>query len=161
MSFLASSIYGKDFVNYKKNTAHYERTKFSSKVRNAGIGNIPIVVDSVEKELSILLGEDDGKAKRYYSYGKEYTMHMDTKVSDFVNKIEIDIRNESPKHLSGEKLKLGLEDGTIIADTSLTLGYLYKKHGSGQDNILYILVTRETTIYGYIISILRYLGIVR
>ena len=28
-----------------------------------------------------------------------------------------------------------------------------------KDNILYILLTQETTMYGYIMSILRYLGI--
>ena len=148
MSFLQSSLFGQDFINYRKNNAHYERTKFSSNVRKQGGELIPIVIDSVDNELSTLLG--NGKS------GKEYTMHKDTTILDFLNQINIDIEKLSNTILNGKKVSLGLEDGTII-NKDLTLGYIYKKHRNEKDNILYILVTPETTIYGYIMSILRYL----
>lgn len=157
MSFLQSSLFGQEFVNYRKNNAHYERTKFSNNIRKKGIGLVPIVIDSVDNELSILLGNTNNE---YRNYGKEYTMHMDTIVYDFANTIFIDIENINPDFLKGKKLSLVLEDGTII-DTKLTLGYIYKKHKNEKDNILYILLTQETTIYGYIMSILRYLGILK
>lgn len=160
MSFLASSLFGRDFVNYRKNSAHYERTQFSSRVRTQGIGMVPIVIDSVDEEMSLMLGENDTVTpKRNRRYGKEYILHMDTKIIDFISQIEIDITKLSPNFLDGKKLKLGLEDGTIITDTSLTLGYIYKKYKNTKDNILYILITQETTMYGYVISILRYLGL--
>lgn len=157
MSFLQSSLFGQEFVNYRKNNAHYERTKFSNNIRKKGIGLVPIVIDSVDNELSILLGNTDNE---YRNYGKEYTMHMDTIVYDFANTIFIDIENINPDFLKGKKLSLALEDGTII-NTKLTLGYIYKKHKNEKDNILYILLTQETTMYGYIMSILRYLGILK
>ena len=157
MSFLQSSLFGQEFVNYRKNKAHYERTKFSNNIRKKGIGLIPIVIDSVDNELSILLGKND--STRYTSYGKEYTMHMDTVVSDFANTINVDLESLS-NDIKGKKLLLALEDGTLI-DTKVTLGYLYKKHKNEKDNILYILLTQETTMYGYILSILRYLGFLR
>ena len=124
MSFLQSSLFGQEFVNYRKNNAHYERTKFSNNIRKKGIGLVPIVIDSVDNELSILLGNTNNE---YRNYGKEYTMHMDTIVYDFANTIFIDIENINPDFLKGKKLSLVLEDGTII-DTKLTLGYIYKKH---------------------------------
>ena len=157
MSFLQSSIFGQEFVNYRKNNAHYERTKFSNNVRKTGIGLVPIVIDSVDTELSTLLGKTDHKYPNYRNYGKEYIMHMDTFVLDFSNSIFIDIENTNSNFLKGKKLSLALEDGTII-DPKLTLGYLYKKYKNEKDNILYILLTQETTMYGYIMSILRYLG---
>lgn len=157
MSFLQSSLFGQEFVNYRKNNAHYERTKFSNNVRVKGIGLVPIVIDSVDQELSTLLGKTDSK---YRNYGKEYTMHMDTTTIDFANTIFIDIENINSDFLKGKKLSLALEDGTIL-DTKLTLGYLYKKYKNDKDNILYILLTQETTMYGYIMSILRYLGLSR
>jgi hypothetical protein len=161
MSFLASSLFGRDFVNYRKNSAHYERTQFSSKVRMQGVGLIPIVIDSVDEEISLLLGGNNATTiSRNRNYGKEYVIHMDTVIKDFIQTVESDICKLSPQFWEGKKLKLGLEDGTIITDLSMTLGVAYKKFKNTKDNILYILITQETTIYGYIMSILRYLGLV-
>lgn len=153
MSFLQSSLFGQDFINYRKNNAHYERTKFSSNIRKQG--NLPIVIDSVDNELSTLLGCNNDS--NYRNCGKEYIMNTETSVLDFTNQVNIDINTLSPTILNGKRLSLGLEDGTII-NTNLTLGYIYKKHKNEKDNILYILLTTETTMYGYILSILRYLG---
>lgn len=159
MSFLQSSLFGRDFVNYRKNSAHYERTRFSTRVRTQDTKMIPIVVDSVDENLSCILGENEHKVKRNKNYGREYVLHTDMTVTDLLNKINTDVTKTSQTFMDGKKLKLGLEDGTIIIDNTLTLGYMYKKYKNTKDNILYILVTQENTMYGYIKSILRYLGI--
>jgi hypothetical protein len=57
MEMLRSSILGKEFVNYRKSTVKDTRVQFSHKVRSQGMGNIPIVVDSVDKELTEALAE--------------------------------------------------------------------------------------------------------
>lgn len=163
MSFLQSSLLGRDFVNYRKNCAHYERTKFSSKVKNEMNGKIPIVVDSVDESISTILGENiNGITKKY---GKEYIIDGTLTINDFIIKIENDIKSikdqtELKVDFSGKKIKLGLEDGTIINDGSITLGTIYKKNKNEKDNILYFLITQENTIYGYIISILKYLRLI-
>ena len=156
MSYLASSIFGKEFINYRKNNAHYERTRFSSKIRNQGIGLVPIVVDSVENDLSLILGgKSEGRNKKY---GKEYILHMDIKTNDFLTMVTNDINNVEKDFLKGKKIKMGIEEGTLI-EMETTIGDIYKKYKNKKDNILYILITQETTVYGYILSILRYLGL--
>jgi hypothetical protein len=161
MSFLQSSLFGRDFVNYRKNCAHYERTKFSSKVRNEN--KIPIVIDSIDESISKILGENDNSINKNKKYGREYVLHADTTIDEFINKINNDIKDFLPSVKSGifvgKKIRLGLEDGTIINNSSFTVGNMYKKHKNNKDNILYFLVTQETTMYGYIVSILIYLGI--
>ena len=54
-------------------------------------------------------------------------------------------------------MSIGLEDGTI-PDMNIDLGTLYKKNRNKDDKILYVLLTQEKTMYGYIMSIIRYLG---
>ena len=52
-------------------------------------------------------------------------------------------------------LKLGLEDGTIISNEQIKILDIYKKNRNYNDNILYILITREQSMYNYIMSILK------
>lgn len=152
MEFLKSSIVGHDFVNYRKSRPYSDRVKFSSNTRKAGVGLVPIVVDSVDDNTSKKLGGDIGE-KRYRRYGKEYKMHIDKPLSILLARVERDIEGED----LNMKLRLGLEDG-VFPDTRETLGDLYKKNRNNRDEILYFLVTREKTMYGYILSILRYIG---
>lgn len=152
---LRSSIMGREFVNYRKSTVRDTRLQFSHKVRSQGIGNIPIVVDSVDKELTEAIGE---KRHRQSIYGKELVFHMDCKVGDVLKEIKIMLVEKEKENLWKETgLVLGLEDGTILQQTE-ALGGLYKKHRNNDDKILYLLLTREQTMYGYIVSILKYLG---
>ena len=151
---LQSSIFGKEFINYRKNTIEEERNGFSKKTRNKGIGCIPIVVDSVDKELSLLLAKKDVNNPRNIRYGLELILHMDLKVIDLVEVIKREINSRNNIDIN---ITIGLEDGTL-PETSKQLGVLYKENRNKDDNILYILITRETTIYGYIISILKYLA---
>jgi hypothetical protein len=154
-SFLQSSIFGKDFVNYRKNNAHFQRVTVSSRIQNSGL--LPVVIDSVERDLSLLIG---GNLRKY---GKNYALEKDTVIEDIYNRVINDIKETEIEDinkddiLSGKKLKIGLEDGTIITDMSQTLEKLYFQHRNEKDNILYLLITRENTMYGYIMSIIRYL----
>jgi hypothetical protein len=154
-SFLQSSIFGKDFVNYRKNNAHFQRVSVSSRIRNSGL--LPVVIDSVERDLSILIG---GSLRKY---GKNYAFDKTILIEDIYNRVVNDLKETEIEDinkediLAGKKLKIGLEDGTIITDMSQTLEQLYLEHRNEKDNILYLLITRENTMYGYIMSIIKYL----
>jgi arginyl-tRNA synthetase len=54
-------------------------------------------------------------------------------------------------------LVLGLEDGSLI-DLESDIGTIYKRYRNKDDKILYVLVTNEKTMYGYILSIIKYLA---
>jgi hypothetical protein len=150
---LRSSILGKDFINYRKNTDKHNRTKFSSGVRSQGIGYIPIVVDSVDPELSKALATKDEMFSRYLKYGFEIMIHMDLTVADLLKEIKIELVK---KDYDYSDLSIGLEDGTI-PEMNVELGVLYKQHRNKDDKILYVLLTKEQTMFGYIMSIIRYL----
>jgi hypothetical protein len=152
---LRSSILGREFVNYRKENDNQQRLSFSNKVRTKGLGYIPIIIDSVDKELSEALGERDMFNPRYIKHGMEVIIHMDLKVYD-LKEIIIEKLLDKGLNMVYENYNLGLEDGTII-DMEMELGGLYKSNRNKDDKILYILLTREKTMYGYILSILKYL----
>jgi hypothetical protein len=158
---LKSSILGKEFVNYRKITNENERVNFSNKIRKKGVGNIPIVIDSVDKELTLLLAKHDPIFSRNIRYGFEIVLHMDQTVEDLINLIKEEMNKKKDivkTNISIDflNISLGLEDGSII-DTKEDLGTIYKKYRNSDDKILYILITKETSIYGYIMSIIKYL----
>jgi len=154
---------GQEFVNYRKVTLTNERLKFSHSVRQVGIGNVPIVVDSVDPEMSKALSTPPSMAsnnrrnREFRKFGMELTKHMDMKVSDVLKDIKSHlIQQDAEDMFMRETLVIGLEDGTI-QDVNIDVGTLYKRHRNEQDKILYLLVTKETTMYGYIVSIIKYL----
>lgn len=151
---LKSSIIGKDFVNYRKTTLKSERLSFSDKIRKQGIGCIPIVIDSVDKEISDAISK---KERRNKIYGKEIVLHMDKTVNDVLREVKILlIQNDQEYIINNNVLNIGLEDGSLPPlDTDL--GSIYKEHRNKDDKILYLLVTKESTMYGYIKSIINYL----
>jgi hypothetical protein len=151
---LKSSIMGREFVNYRKNTDRDQRNNFSGNVRSRGLGNVPVVIDSVEKEISDLLATKDEKHPRNIKYGLEVTIHMDNKVSELLKIAKIELLK---KDYEVNNLVLGLEDGSLI-DLDIDVGTVYKKHRNNSDKILYVLVTNEKTMYGYILSIIKYLA---
>jgi hypothetical protein len=151
---LRSSIFGQEFINYRKNNDTHTRTRFSESVRSKGIGYVPIVVDSVDPELSKALATYDKIFSRYIKYGFEIMIHMDLTVTDLLKEIKIELIR---KDYDYRYLSIGLEDGTI-PDMNIDLGTLYKKNRNKDDKILYVLLTQEKTMYGYIMSIIRYLG---
>lgn len=151
---LKSSILGKEFINYRKNTDKDQRNNFSGNVRSRGLGNVPIVIDSVEKELSDLLATKDENFPRNIKYGLEVIINMENKMSELLKIVKIELLK---KDYEVNNLVLGLEDGTLI-DLDIDIGTIYKQHRNRDDKILYVLVTNEKTMYGYILSIIKYLA---
>lgn len=157
-SFLSSSIIGREFINYRKNTDHRKREQYSYNIRKEGLGNIPIVIDSVDHNLSLMLSGCDTKnlTRRQWSYGGEFSFYNDTTINDILNELTIILSTRGYNLSKGEYFKLGLEDGTLVNSTDI-IGELYKKHRNNRDKILYLLLTKETTVYGYLLSIFKYL----
>jgi hypothetical protein len=148
-SLLQSSLYGHDFVKYRKNHSQREREQFSHNVRTKGISEIPVVIDSVDPLLSEALAGPE--AKRFNRNGKEFHFHMDLLIEDILLEVRHRIKVDDTK-----VLKLGLENGKILENKDV-LGDLYKKYKHQNDGILYLLLTQETSMYGYIMSLLRYI----
>lgn len=148
-SLLQSSLYGHDFVKYRQNNTQRDRKKFSNEVKLKGVGELPIVIDSVDTILSEALAGSE--ATRFNKNGKEFRFHMDLSIEDILLEIRHRLKIDTTKNL-----KLGLENGKIL-DNKDILGDIYKKHKNQEDNILYLLLTQETSIYGYIISLLRFI----
>lgn len=150
-SLLQSSLMGHDFVKYRKDNSVQERKQYSSTVRTKGIGEIPVVIDSVDSQLSSLLAGPD--AKRFKRHGKEFHFHQDLNIDEIILEIRSRIKLDD---ISYKILKLGLENGKILEGKEL-LGDLYKKFKNQDDQILYLLLTQETTMYGYLLTLLRFI----
>jgi hypothetical protein len=152
-SSLYASIYGREYVNYRKQRSYTRRKQFHNSTKRKSQYLIPIVVDSVDEELSLKLsGEYDKKditSRRNLEYGKEFTISMDASSQDLINLLQDII----PGNIN---LKLALEDGTFLNKTD-NLGNIYKNHKNKEDGILYILITKETSLYSYLLSIIKYL----
>lgn len=148
-SLLQSSLYGHDFVKYRQTHNQNERKQFSHNVRTKGISELPVVIDSVDLTLSEALAGPD--ARRFDRNGKEYHFHKDLLIEDILLEIKHQLKTDDIK-----VFKLGLENGKILENKDV-LGDLYKKYKNKDDNILYLLLTQETSVYGYILSLLRYI----
>lgn len=144
-SFLQSSLYGHEFVRYRKNNPSNIRKNFSKKSK--GINELPIVIDSINEEISKLLAGPN--SKRYNRNGMEYHFHNDIIVEDIIREANLRVKSD-------KILKLGLENGKILENTDV-LGNIYKKYKDQTDDILYLLITEEESMYMYIISLLRYI----
>jgi hypothetical protein len=146
---LKNSILGQEFINYRKHTDLNSRTRFSNRVRKLGMGYIPIVVDSLDPELTLCLATK--YENRYTQYGFEIFLHMDLTITDLLKELNIEfIRRNHPF----KNLTIALEDGTITTPNDI-LGDLYKKHRNPDDKILYFLLTPKPSIFNSILSILR------
>jgi hypothetical protein len=146
-SFLQSSLYGHEFVRYRKNNPSNIRKNFSKKIKGKDIGELPIVIDSVNEEISKSLAGPS--AARYNRNGMEYHFHSDIIVDDIIRDVKLRIKSD-------KLLKLGLENGKILEGKDI-LGDIYKKYKDQNDDILYLLVTEEKSVYNYILSLLKYI----
>jgi hypothetical protein len=153
-SSMYASIYGKEFINYRKYNSYVKKKMFINTTRRQGQNLIPVVVDSVDQDLSLQLSgslhQKGSVSHRNIQYGKEYSIDKNTKIADFI----ILLQGIVPGPFN---LKLGLENGTLLTDKNQTLGDVYKNHKNNDDSILYLLLTKETSIFQYILSIIRYL----
>ena len=148
-SLLQSSLFGKEFIRYRNNNPNNIRKKYSDNVINQNNEEIPVVIDSINEEISKLLA--GLTAKRFNRNGIEYHFHKDLIIEDVLREVKLRLK----EYTTTKTLKLGLENGLILKDQDI-IGDLYKKYKDQKDNILYLLITEETTVYGYIISLLRY-----
>lgn len=145
MELLKSSIMGREFINYRKNTYTYDRLRFSKSVRAKGLGIVPIVIDSIDKNISNMISEN----KRYKRHGRECEYHYETTIGDIL----LDIKELIPYE---NNIHIRLEDGTIL-DNKIKLEELYIPYRKEDDKILYLIVSKELTLYEYFLSIFNYL----
>lgn len=155
MELLRSSILGKEFVNHRKSTHKDQRLQFSNRVRSEGIGNVPVVVDSVDQELANGLATVVSMRQRMF--GQQLVLHVDSTVEDVLMEVKMLLIKNNAEHLLPKRFVLGLEDGTFPR-LSKDLGSLYKTHKNKDDKILYFLLSQEQTMTGYIMSIIKYLS---
>jgi hypothetical protein len=160
MDFLRSSIIGHEYINYRKSNGKDARNIFSNSVRKEGIGNVPIVVDTIDKQLIELFRENAHTRYKTKDSGKEYVLHMDQTLRDVIREIKIlALQRNFEVIIKENELILGLEDLTI-PDQDSCVGDLYKTHRNSDDKILYLMLMKKMSIYGYIASIARYLGLI-
>jgi hypothetical protein len=154
---LMSSIFGKEFIRYRKNTSEMERKRFSKKAKENGGGMIPIVIDSVDKEMSdIFISKETSINTRIITYGLCKEVRYDAIIEDIIKEVKVVMIRKNKEYLFMEgKLKVGLENGEIIENQKTRIIDIYKKHKNEKDDILYLLITRESSVYNYIMSIIR------
>ena len=153
MNLLRSSILGKEFINYRKHTKYSDKLKFKKRTT---YGEIPVVVDSVDKDLTnLLISKETGPNTRNVIYGLELIFNENDQVKDVLRQVKIIILK---KHMleSLDNLQIGTENGDIL-DTEAKLHDVYNKYKNNEDRILYLLLTKEKTMYSYIMSIVIYL----
>lgn len=135
-SLLASSLYNHDFIKYRKANTTTQRNRFSTSVK---VDEYPIVISSIDSELNLT------------ENGKEYHFYKKLIIEDVLLEVKKSIKLEENK-----VLKIGLDNGKILNNNDV-IGELYLKYKNQDDNILYLLLTQETTIYGYIMSLIKYI----
>lgn len=155
MELLRSSILGKEFIGYRRTTFKDARLRFSKKVRDEGLGKVPIVVETTDDRLMsiVVTGKRDEKRS-----GIEMVFHMDNRIGDVLREIKIMlIRGGFEELVMDGLVKIGIENGDILSEEQI-IGDIYKKYRNEDDKILYLLISTETTVYGYIMSIIRAIG---
>jgi hypothetical protein len=105
-----------------KNKELYTREKFSNGVRRKGIGTIPIVIETEDPELMLVV-----------NIKKEIEIHMDDTILDLY--VEIRRRNYN------DQIYITLENGRLLNDNEV-LGELYKKNRE-DDKILYLRIVKD------------------
>lgn len=145
-SLLQSSLYGKEFIKYKQNNTNTYRKQFSRSINDE---DIPVVIDSIDDNLSKQLAGKD--QRRIHRNGCELKFNKNFLINEIIIELKSKIKLDQNKIY-----KLGLENGTILNGNE-NIELLYKKYKNKDDDILYLLLTEELTIYGYIMSILRYI----
>lgn len=156
-NLLRSSILGKEFIRYKIYTTDYERRRFYKRAMDNK--KIPIIVDSLESEYNEIFRKKEYiDGERVVKYGLEIEMDPQKKIKDLIREIKIELlKNEKEYIYMDNNIRIGLEDGVIISNTEEYIVDIYRSKKNEKDNILYILVTHEKTIYSYIMSIIRYI----
>lgn len=142
-------MFKNESLNYKKYNSEHERSLFSSKIRLEGIGHIPIVVDSIEKDLSLSISTKNIRGT-CIKHGLEISLHMDSTVSDLIKIIKTKMIENNTNIL----FDLYLENNfiPIYENSQIDLGSLYKKYRDPNDKILYILIKHKVSVYQNILD---------
>lgn len=146
--FLQSSLMGHEFVKYRNNHTLQERDRQSKTIR-MNIDEIPVVIDSVDIYLSEMIAGPN--SRRFDRNGKLYHFHKDVLVDDILAELRQRIKLDNKV-----VLKVGLENGRILKGGD-SVEELYNRYKDQKDCMLYLLLTKETSMYGYIVSLLRYI----
>jgi len=154
MDLLRSSILGKEFINYRRYTTERERKRFYLNTTN--IKKIPVIVDTVDKELTDIFRKKKFiNRERIITYGLELQMNEDMNINDIIKEIKIELIKSNNEHIFVENdIKIGTEDGYILCKNDI-IKDLYQRHTNKDDKILYLLITKEKSMYNYIMSIIR------
>lgn len=116
-----------------------DRIKFSTNVRKKGIGHVPIVIDSHDKEVSEILGGQFGK--RYCTHGTLKEYHMDYNIQHVLQDVKQILNEENRQDIYNyNKLSVYVQ-GNYCYENEL-LGDLYKKYRNIDDYILYIEIVK-------------------
>ena len=147
-------MFTNESLYYKKYKNENQRSLFSSKIRLEGIGHIPIVIDSIEKELSLAVSSKIND--NYRKFGLEISLHMDTPLSELSNIIKtkmIENNTNIPFDLYLEKNLTPLSE-----NSHLDIGSFYKQYRDPNDKILYILIKHKITIYQNLLNNIKNLS---
>lgn len=137
-----------EFLNYKKYKSENQRVTFSSKIRSLGIGHIPIVIDSINKELSLAISTKDNTNTNYIKYGLEISIHMDSNILNIINIINEKMSANNTIIPFDLYIETNSDENFLINEKSvLNLGDLYKIYKNKEDNILYFLIQPKITLY--------------
>lgn len=150
-SFMKSSLAGMEIGNFKQQNDKNTRQKFFRDVNAKLPNSVPVVLDALDKELSAILSGIDTKntPRKKWTYGKAGNVNPNITLSEFV---EYHTRN-FPK--TNKTLRVCNEDNQFLSN-DLVLGFIYNSYKNTSDNILYLTITYETTVYNYIVSLFKY-----
>lgn len=152
-SLLASSLYGQDFIKYRLNNNITERNRFSKNIINKYTNEVPIIIDSIDPQLRPCDTNNYGfkrKSGKSEKGGKEYHFNKELTIKNILLEVQKNLNLENDI-----VLKIGLDNCQILNESDIA-GEIYLKYKNKDDNILYLLLTKETTIYGYIMSLIKY-----
>lgn len=157
MDLMKSSIMGKELIRHRKEFTKTERIHFSSQVRESGLGNVPIVVDSMDTELQEILDTRHTGMK-----GLRIIMHVDDRVYDLMKRIKIHLIEKGKDDLRliqnlrlvlKKTLEVGEKDNFV--DDFAIIGKLYNTYKEKDDNILYLILTKDQTLWSFLIRLLK------
>lgn len=148
---MRSSIAGMEIGHFKKQNNKNSRQRFFRDVNAKFPASVPVVLDCIDKELSAILAGVDTLVtpKIKWIYGKAGNVNSYISLEEF---IKFSTQN-FPK--TTKKIKICNEDHQFLSN-NLTMGYIYNNYKNTSDNILYLTITYENTIYDYIVSLFKY-----
>lgn len=145
------NTYEQQLLNFKKENKLNDRINFSSKIRNKGIGHVPVVIDSNDEEISELLGSNDDQiGRKWLIHGTSKEYHMDFCIHNVLQDvIHILYKKGREDILNYYKLSLQVKEHNCYENE--LLGDLYKKYRDTDDNILYIQVVKTVGVWGTLV----------